>query len=64
MAHKKIDEVRNEDGSRKVVTHWNTEWQEYQVCLFIDGEWDENSTYYTTDKQDALGTMRAMFNHE
>jgi len=37
---------------------YDREWDEYSVKWYDDGEHDEDKTYYTNDKKDALGTAK------
>ena len=46
--------------SRRVVTIFNFEWEEYQCLLYIDGNLYNKATYHTSDKRDALLTAKEM----
>ena len=37
-----------------------TETDEWVVKVYVDGKYDENSTYYTNDKADAIMTQKWM----
>ena len=37
-----------------------SETNEWKVAAFVDGKYNEAMTYYTDDKQDAVGTLAAM----
>lgn len=41
-------------------TNYNVETEEYEVRLYIDGKLQVNSTYYTTDVDDAIATSKDM----
>ena len=47
-------------SSRRVVTIFNFEWEEYQCLLYIDGNLYNKATYHTSDKRDALLTAKEM----
>jgi hypothetical protein len=34
----------------------DTDWQEYRVKFYIQGQHQENADYHTDDKQDAIDT--------
>jgi hypothetical protein len=40
--------------------HWNSEFQEYRVRLYINGKPCPNADYFTDDKQDAENTAIRM----
>jgi hypothetical protein len=46
----------------KIKLHYDRDWQEYQVRVFINGVYSEDKTYFTDDKQDAIDTKKAMEN--
>ena len=50
--------VANDNYTAKV--YWNSEWQEYQVRLFVNGIYIKAATYHTDWAEDAIGTARAM----
>lgn len=49
-----------EKGDRRVVVRYDSGFKEYQCQLFENGKKNVNATYFTDDKQDALGTAQAM----
>lgn len=44
----------------KLSTVRKAETNEWIVKVYIDGKYDEDKTYYTDDKQDAIDTMKHM----
>lgn len=52
------NKVANDNYTAKV--HWNSEWQEYQVRLFVNGSYLKAATYHTDWHDDAMSTARAM----
>jgi len=44
----------------KLSTVHKVETDEWVVKVYIDGKYNEDATYYTDDKKDALDTMKAM----
>ena len=60
MANRK--KVYEEQGKGHVVkVHWDSEWREYRVTM--DGRQDE-SVYFTTDKEDAIESASAWMNRQ
>lgn len=43
-----------------VKVYYSSEWQEFQVKQYINGKLQDEWTYFTTDKQDALTHARIM----
>jgi hypothetical protein len=43
-----------------VKTYRDTEWNEYRVKTYIEGQHQIDADYHTEDKQDALDTARAI----
>lgn len=50
--------VANDSYQAKV--YWCSEWQEYQVRLFVNGLHIRNATYHTDCHDDALSTAKVM----
>ena len=48
--------------SIKTKVFWNSDIEEFQVRLYVGGKLDEESDYFTTDKQDAIDTAEIMCN--
>ena len=49
------------DGKKiKFVVKRKVETDEWLVKVYIDGKYDEDATYYTDDKEDAINTMAYM----
>jgi len=49
------------DGKKiKFVVKRKVETDEWLVKVYIDGKYDEDATYYTDDKEDAINTMAHM----
>lgn len=44
----------------KIKMRYDSKWEEYQVQVWIDGKLDEDKTYHTNDKDDAIRTKHAM----
>lgn len=63
MAARIVYSGSNPDG-RKAIVRWNSEWQEYIVQFFLDGEYLSKADYYTADKADALATAQSHLNKE
>lgn len=57
---KKISVTANAEKDKVVRVYWDSEWQEYQVHLYVKGELIVDATYFTDDKQDALATAAQM----
>jgi len=57
---KKLETLNNTGTQTRV--YWNAEWSEYQVKFYrvVNGAFkvDSDSTYFTTDKNDAIDTAR------
>ena len=49
---------RHEAGNKSVAVYRDTDWGEFIVRFYVDGEWDEDSDYHTDDKQDAFDTAK------
>jgi hypothetical protein len=58
MSVRKIATVSN--GARVCTVYFDSEYREYQIRLAIGGEKKPYATGYTDDKQDAMGTAKAM----
>jgi hypothetical protein len=43
-----------------VKTYRDTDWNEYRVKTYIEGQHQIDADYHTEDKQDALDTARAI----
>lgn len=54
MALKTVHAARK--GKWTAVVKWCVEWREYSVYFHLAGE---GSTYFTTDKQDAIDTAES-----
>jgi hypothetical protein len=52
---KKIYEVKRPDGAVAKV-YRDAEWNEYRVRFYFDGLLNEDADYFTSDKQDAIGS--------
>ena len=63
MANRIIYSGSSPNG-RSVKVRWNSEWQEYIVQFFLNGEYLNLSDYYTTHKDDAMDTAQAHLNKE
>ena len=46
-----------------VNTYYDRDWNEYVSKLFVNGMHQEPADNHTDDKQDALGTAKAMLQH-
>lgn len=44
--------------------HYNAAEDEYRVSPLVKGEFNEKRSYYTDDKEDAIGTMKMMSREE
>ena len=47
-------------GQRIAVVTFDPDWEEFVVHLWEGDRWNDNASYSTTDKQDALDTAKAM----
>lgn len=47
-------------GDVVVRVYWDYEWQEFQVTLSVCGKKFPDSTYHTSDKDDAVSTAQSM----
>jgi len=56
---RKIHSIR--EKQLEIKCYWDSIWQEYQLRVYIKGVLQEERTYYTDDKEDALYTMKDMF---
>ncbi len=41
----------------KLQIEYNAEWEEYRVACYEHGNYSEERTYFTDDKQDAIDTL-------
>jgi hypothetical protein len=39
---------------------FNRNWNEWIIAVYINGKYNEMQSYYTDDKEDAIGTMFQM----
>ena len=49
-----------ENGPHRATTFYSTVWDEYVVRLSHDGNEVHDATYFTSDRDDAIGTAEAM----
>lgn len=59
---RKIYEVSH--GTTTLKVHWNSEWQEYRVRLYRNGEAYEPGDAFTSERKDATDTADAMLRFE
>lgn len=52
--------AKEQHENRTVYVLLDTEWDEYRVELWIDGEHQKAADHHTDDKQDALQTAALM----
>lgn len=50
-----------EKGNRAVKIYKDTEWGEFIVQFYEDGEYNQEADYHTDDKEDAVGTAKHFF---
>jgi hypothetical protein len=55
MARKLITRINNEANFKTATVYFDSDWEQYQVVERATG-----STYYTDDKDDAIGTAKHM----
>lgn len=55
MARKIITRIINDSNNKAATVYYDSEYEEYQVVERATG-----STYYTPDKDDAVGTAKHM----
>ena len=48
-----------EKGGRRVVVQRDSEWEEFRVVFYENGQHLEDADYHTDDMDDALDTARA-----
>jgi hypothetical protein len=48
-----------EHGNREIKLYKDTDWGEFRVKFYIDGEHQTEADYHTDDKQDASDTARS-----
>jgi hypothetical protein len=51
-------------GNVRFLYHYDTEFDEHSIKVYVNGKYQEDRTYYTDDKQDALDTMQFMAREE
>lgn len=56
MTKRKVTQIESCYGSAIAKIHFCSEFQEYQVSFYIDRVKNDDATYYTDDKQDAINT--------
>lgn len=61
MARKIMEKTQ---GNRTTKIHWDSDWKEYRVSLYIDGKHIKEARYFTDDKTDAIGSAKLMLNHK
>jgi hypothetical protein len=57
---RKIFEIKND--TLRVAVHYNREWQEYRIRLYLNGEFNDITDVFTDDKEDAIATAKTIFN--
>ena len=60
MKDKVIGKFAGLDNARIATVKLNVELEEYYVELAVEGRVNFESTYFTDDKQDAIGTAKVM----
>lgn len=50
--------ARIEDGNKVARVYRDTEWDEFVVKFWVDGERREQADYYTNDRGDAISTAK------
>ena len=61
MTTRKILSFIAHSGFSHVDVRFNPEYQEYSVEVYALRVKQENATYFTDDKQDAIGTAKSLF---
>lgn len=56
-------EAETDVGFMQVKIYWNSEYKEFQCKFYIDNVRQDDSTYFTDDLEDAIGTATANINH-
>jgi hypothetical protein len=51
------------EGNATVKAYWNSDDKEYRVRLWCNGKERKNADAFTPDKDDAIGTAKAMLVH-
>jgi hypothetical protein len=55
-----INTIHKASEELTVKTYRDTDWSEYRVKTYIQGQHQQDADYHTDDKQDALDTARAI----
>lgn len=63
MSTRKIAEYHTQDKVHCVKVYYDPEFREHQCRLYTDGKLHVGSTYFTPDKDDALGTAQLMLKY-
>jgi hypothetical protein len=58
MALKKVFETQTPDNSHKAIVVRDSEWQEFRVRFYENGQWLKKADYHTDEKQDAIDTAQ------
>jgi len=55
-----ISTIHKASEALTVKTYKDTDWNEYRVKIFIEGQHQQDADYHTDDKDDALSTAAAI----
>ena len=59
-ADRLIQSIKHHQGFAEAKVYWQPDFEEFRVELFIKGQHQSRADYFTPDKDDALGTAKAM----